>query len=187
MSSTPPTADQTASTKATRWFENEVHRYDASLRAYLHRFFPAEREVDDVVQESYLRIWKARAVSPIQSARAFLFTVARHVVLDLVRRRRISPIDVTVDFSAVPVTDHRPGTVATVCAQEEVEFLARAIDALPERCRAIVILRKLKGVPQKEIARQLGISEPTVQVQVARGMKRCDEYLREHGVKLDWR
>lgn len=187
MSSTPPTADHSANPETTRWFENEVHRYDASLRAYLHRSFPMVREMDDIVQESYLRIWKAKAVGPIQSARAFLFMIARHLVIDLVRRRRISPIDLTVDFAAVPVTDQRPGTVATVCAQEEVELFARAIDALPARCREIVILRKLKRVPQKEIARQLGISEPTVQVQVARGMKRCDEYLREHGVKFNRR
>ena len=167
--------------ESTHWFESEVQCHDASLRAYLQRSFPAVREVDDVVQESYLRMWKARAASPI---RAFLFTVARHLAIDLVRRRRTSPIDATVDIAAVKAPDLRSGTVATVCAQEEVELFARAIDSLPQRCREIVILRKLKGVPQKEIARQLGIAEPTVQVQVARGMRRCDEFLREHGVKL---
>ncbi|PHX85576.1 MAG: hypothetical protein CK538_06220, partial [Opitutia bacterium] len=50
-------------------------------------------------------------------------------------------------------------------------------------CREILILRKLRGVPQKAIAAQLGLSEQTVQVQVSRGVRRCEEFLRAHGVQ----
>lgn len=87
-----------------------------------------------------------------------------------------------MDSAASYVIDTRPGVVETACAREEAVLLARAIDALPARCREIVILRKLRGIPQKEIAARLGIAEPTVQVQVARGMKKCNQYLCEHGV-----
>jgi RNA polymerase sigma-70 factor (ECF subfamily) len=62
-------------------------------------------------------------------------------------------------------------------------MLARAIDALPGRCREIMILRQIEGVSQKDIAAQLGISVLTVQVQVVRGLRRIDLYLRRHGVK----
>jgi RNA polymerase sigma-70 factor (ECF subfamily) len=58
--------------------------------------------------------------------------------------------------------------------------LHAAIDALPARCREIVILRKIQGLPQKEIARQLGLSESTVQVQASRGLRRCAEFMRKH-------
>ena len=170
-----------------RWFVDQVHVHDSALKSYLRHSFPGARyEVDDVVQESYLRIWKARAAQPIQSAKAFLFTIARHVALDLLRRDRISPVDgnVVIDSAASHVIDNRPGVVETACAREEAVLLAKAIDALPARCREIVILRKLRGMPQKEIAARLRIAEPTVQVQVARGMKKCDQFLREHGVSL---
>lgn len=169
-----------------RWFAEDVYPHDSSLRYYLRGSFPSVRDVDDVVQESYLRIWKARAAQPIQSVKAFLFTIARHVALDLLRRDRISPVDrlYVMDSAASHVMDNRPGVVETACAREEIALLAKAIDALPACCREIIILRKLSGMPQKEIATRLGIAEPTVQVQVARGMKKCDQYLREHGVSL---
>ncbi|MFM9956267.1 MAG: RNA polymerase sigma factor [Opitutaceae bacterium] len=61
--------------------------------------------------------------------------------------------------------------------------VSAAIDSLPARCREILILRKLRGVPQKAIAAQLGLSEQTVQVQVSRGVRRCEEFLRAHGVQ----
>jgi RNA polymerase sigma-70 factor (ECF subfamily) len=89
----------------------------------------------------------------------------------------------TTLFRSSSVIDNSPGVVETACSREEIVLLVRAIDQLPARCREIVILRKLKGIPQKIIAAQLGISEQTVQVQVARGMKRCDQYLREYGVR----
>lgn len=60
-----------------QWFKDEVQPHDTSLRAYVRGRFPGLRDVDDVVQESFLRIWQARARQPIQSARAFLFRIAR--------------------------------------------------------------------------------------------------------------
>jgi RNA polymerase sigma factor (sigma-70 family) len=53
---------------------------------------------------------------------------------------------------------------------------------LPDRCREIFILRKLKQVPQKEIASRLGISERTVESQVTRGMKLCEAFFRHRRV-----
>lgn len=179
VSSQPIVAQQSS----TRWFEKEVYSQEPALKSYLHGAFPSVHDIDDVVQESYLRIWKARVAQPISSAKAYLFKVARHVALDIIRREKISPISSVTDLAALSVIDNGPGVVETACSREEIVLLARAIDQLPSRCREIVILRKLKGVPQKIIAAQLGISEQTVQVQVARGMKRCDQYLRDHGVR----
>lgn len=56
------------------------------------------------------------------------------------------------------------------------------IAALPARCREIAVLRTLHDRSHKEIAAPLGLSEPTVRVQVARGMKKCADFLRQHGV-----
>ncbi len=166
----------------SRWFVEEVHAHDSSLRSYLRGAFPAVRDVDDVVQESYLRVWRARPAEPIRSARAFLFRVARHLALDWLRHEKASPVDGVTDVADLSVVDHRPGVAETAGQREETALLLAAIDALPARCREIVILRKLRGLPQKEIAAQLGLSEQTVQVQVARGVRKCEDYLRRRGV-----
>jgi RNA polymerase sigma-70 factor (ECF subfamily) len=173
---------QAIAENAARWFAAEVHPHDAQLKAYLRSSFPAVRDIDDVVQESYLRIWRSRAVQPIHSAKAFLFKVARHVALNLVDRQRASPVMVVGDLAALPVLDSRPGVVETVSKNEKVRLLVLALATLPPRCREIIILRKLKGVPQKDVAARLGIAEKTVEEQVARGVKRCEEYLRRRGV-----
>jgi RNA polymerase sigma-70 factor (ECF subfamily) len=161
-----------------RWFAEEVHAHDSSLKAYLRGSFPTVRDVEDVVQESYLRIWRARLVHPIHSTKSFLFQVARHLALDLVRRNRISPVQPVPDPAALCVMDDRPGVAETVCTQDELQLLARAIQDLPPRCRAIMILRQIEGVPQKEIAARLGISVLTVQTQVVNGLRRIEEFFR---------
>lgn len=167
----------------SQWFANEVHSQDWQLKAYLRNSFPRVRDVDDIVQESYLRIWATRATQPIQSARAFLFQIARRLALDFVRREQASPIDRASDAGTVSVADDRLDVVASVSRQEKIRLLADAVDTLPRRCREIFILRRLQGVPQREVAARLGISERTVEVQVLRGLKRCEAYLRQRGVR----
>jgi RNA polymerase sigma-70 factor (ECF subfamily) len=160
-----------------------VHPHDSSLKAYLRGSFPHVRDVDDVVQESYVRIWRARMTQPIRSARAFLFQVARHLAIDAVRREQVSPIEPLRDLAALSVIEERPDAAEALVYREKVALMGEALAALPDRCREIFILRKLQHVPQKEIAARLGISERTVESQVTRGMKLCEAWLRKHGVQ----
>lgn len=177
-----PPSKSSISADHSEWFIHEVHPHEPALRAYLQNRYPSTRDVDDVVQESYLRIWKAAALRPVESAKAFLFKIARNIVVDLGRRRQIDPVVAVTDLCSVPVIDDGPGVADIACTQEEIALLADAIKSLPARCREILILRKLRGVPQKAIAAQLGLSEQTVQVQVCRGVRKLEEYLRKHGL-----
>jgi len=161
-----------------KWFKDQVQPHDGSLKAWLRGRYPSVRDVDDIVQESYLRIWKARELHPIDSAKAFLFRIARNLALDTIRHERLSPINVVTDLSLLFVVDDKPDAAALATRQQEIELLVEAIDALPARCREIFILRKLRGVSQKNIAARLGLSEQTVQVQAARGLRRVAESLR---------
>ena len=76
------------------------------------------------------------------------------------------------------VRDERLGTVDRASLNDELIRLTRALDALPPRLREVMILRKLEGLPQKEIAARLGLSEFTVQVHVVRGLQRLQELFR---------
>ena len=183
--SSPPTTSHSASAtaeNAARWFAEKVHPHDSQLKAYLRSSFPAVRDVEDVVQESYLRIWRSRALQPIHSTKAFLFTIARHVALNLLDRQRSSPVIFVGDLAVSPALEDKPCVGETVGKQEKLQLLVQALASLPPRCREITVLRKLKGVPQREVAEQLGIAEKTVEEQVARGVRRCEDYLRRRGV-----
>ena len=70
----------------------------------------------------------------------------------------------------------------TVCHDQELQLLAAAIQALPARCRQVMTLRKIYGLSHRDIARQLDISEHTVNAQLAIGVLRLRAYLRAHGV-----
>jgi RNA polymerase sigma factor (sigma-70 family) len=181
--SLPPT-DQSSLTgvEQTRWFSAEVQPHDSSLRAYLHGAFPSVSDVDDVVQESYLRVWKTRAAHPIHSAKAFLFTVAKRIALNVIRKKGNAPFVPLGDLGALRVIEDKPSAADALCEQEKIDLLADAVMALPSRCREIIILHKLQALPQKEVAARLRVAEKTVESQTRIGVKRCLEFLQQHGI-----
>jgi RNA polymerase sigma-70 factor (ECF subfamily) len=169
----------------SRWFAEQVQPHDAALRAWLRARFPALGDVDDLVQETYARILRLRARDPLRAhaVKPLLFTTARNLALDELRRRRIVPMQALPDEAeGILPPDDAPGVDETVSRRQELALLAEAIQALPPRCRQILTLRKIYGLPQKEIARQLGISEHTVEAQVGIGMHRCADYLSRRGL-----
>ena len=169
-------------TDQARWFAEEVHPHESSLRSYLKFSFPSVRDVDDVVQESYLRLWRSAAKQRIRSARGFLFSVAQRLAIDHLRREKRSPHESVTDFHSLSVLDGGLSVSDDVSVRQEIALLAEAIDALPARCREITILRKLDGLSHREIAVRLGISEETVQVQIGRGMRKCQKFLTGRGL-----
>ena len=112
-----------------------------------------------------------------------MFAIARNAALGIFRRRRFfssAPMD---EVESPALLEMGSDVVEAVSTHQEFALAIEAIDALPARCREIVILRAVHGLLHKEIARQLGLSEQTVRVQVGRGMRKCADFLRERGVR----
>lgn len=180
--STPITSEPSPAADQTRWFTDEVHPHDAALKAYLRGRFPKEGDVEDVVQESYVRVWKARAGEPIKSVKAFLFRVAQNVALDRIRRRR-SVLEIPVgNLTGYDVIDETANVVETISTHEKERLLADALSSLPSRAHDVVILCKINGLSHRAAAGQLGIAEKTVDEHLRRGMKRLGEALRKRGL-----
>ena len=168
--------------ETSRWFADEVEPPESALRAYLRAKFSGQIDIDDLVQETYARLLQAREQAPLRSAKAYLFATARNAAFDIFRRRKIVPIDGIAEIELLPVFEDRLGVAETVCHDQELQLLAEAIQSLPERCRRVLTLRKLHGLSHREIARQLGIAENTVNAQVAIGVLRLRDYLRAQGI-----
>jgi RNA polymerase sigma factor (sigma-70 family) len=165
-----------------RWFAEEVQPHEAALRSYLRHKFPAHPDLDDLVQETYARLLQAREQGAVRAPKSFLFATARNAAYDFFRRRRIVAIDGLAELELLPVLEERPGIPEALCHDQDLQLLAEAIQALPTRCRHVLTLRKIYGCSHSEIAARLGISEHTVNAQIAAGVFRLRDYLLARGV-----
>ena len=112
----------------------------------------AGMEVDDVVQEAYAELAGLADVTAIRSPRAYLFTTARSVILQQLRRARIVSFETVADLDRLVVDEATPGPERQAVVGEELRWLAAVIDALPGKCRQAFVLRKLHGLSQRAIA-----------------------------------
>lgn len=135
-------------------------------------------DVDDVVQESFLKTFLAWQKGSLQSVRGFLFTVAGNVTVSMFRKRKYVSSLAVNEMPALRVLKDDADVVESVCSQEEISLIAEAIASLPERCRQVAVLRLLYGRECRDIATELAISEQTVRVQLSRAMKKCSDYFR---------
>jgi RNA polymerase sigma factor (sigma-70 family) len=166
--------------ETARWFSDEVKPHESTLRGYLHGM-AGTADIDDVVQETYLRLCRARARTVVRSTRALLFTTARNVARDLFRRRAVAKTVPETDVDVRAFADERPLAPELVSRAQELELLEAAIATLPPRCRLVLDLRRREGLSQKEIAARLAISAHTVEAQLRKALQRCEEYFAEHG------
>jgi RNA polymerase sigma-70 factor (ECF subfamily) len=144
-----------------------------------------EDEIGDIVHDAYLKISKMDRVSHIQSGRAYFFSTARTVLLDRIRRERIVRIDSLTEADALRLADDDPGPERHATARSELARVQKLIANLPGRCREIFELRRIEGVPQREIAERLGIAEHTVEAQAVRALKLILKAIagEKHGVE----
>lgn len=163
------------------WYRTHILPHEPMLRAWLHGRFPSEPDVDDVIQEAVLRVLKARAAGEIRSPKAFFFATARNLVLGTFRKNARHGQFGLAEWDELDVLDGSADVTAIVAHAEELELLTQAIQSLPARCRQVITLRKIYGMSQKEIARELGISVNTVETQATIGMHKLAAYFEHAG------
>lgn len=144
-------------------------------------------DVEDIVQETYLRIYQAAQREPITHPRSFMLRAARNLALNHVARadalNYLAPAP-EPDVEGVPEENFTlAGESLESTAQAEEEFLifCRSVRELPLQCRRAFILRKVYGMSQRETAQQLGVSEGTVEKHIAKGIAACSAYMSLHG------
>lgn len=163
-------------TEAFRWFAEQVQPHEAILRAWLRGQFPRAGDLDDIVQEAFVRVLRAKETQPIASPKAFLFATARNLLLGRMRHEKVAGNFVLTETALSGVCDESADVDAEVGRAQELEILTQAIQSLPTRCRQIITLRRIYGLSQKEVAAQLGIAEHTVEAQGTIGLRKLAEY-----------
>jgi RNA polymerase sigma factor (sigma-70 family) len=153
------------------WVGSHVLPHEAAVRAWLKRWTGRAQDIDDVIQEAYSRLAALDSVAHIGSGRAYLFQTTRNIVLEQARRSKIVRIDNVTDLGDLSIVDETPPLDRIVGGARELQRVEQLIDQLPFKCRRVFVLRRIHGVSQRDIARDLGISESAVEKQAARGLK----------------
>lgn len=151
------------------WVGREILPHERDLRAWLRRRVAGD--VEDVVQECYCRLAQITDVTAISNGRAYLFTMAGNIVKRQHRGARIVPIGVAIDDVHQQIESESPDPERTVIARDELRRVQAALATLSDRARRIFLLRRIEGMPQKEIARTLGVSEAVVENEASRSLR----------------
>jgi RNA polymerase sigma factor (sigma-70 family) len=153
------------------WFMREVLPLEPMLTRFLQRNWRTEAEISDLRQEAYARVYEAAQRERPQLVKPFLFQIARNLMIDRLRRQSVVSLESMADVDWLNVSDDRPSAETYVAARQELRLLQAALDKLPPRCRQVVLMRKVEGFSQREVAKEMGITIETVENQVAKGMR----------------
>jgi RNA polymerase sigma-70 factor (ECF subfamily) len=170
------------------WFVSAILPHEAALTRYLKRLCKSSSEVPDLRQETYIRVCQSARKSRPRFPRTFLFTTARNLVIDQVRRERVVSIDYTQDgvsLDLLSVDELTPER--RLAARQDLQQLTRTFDSLPEKTRSVIWLRRVAGLSQRETAASLGIDESALEGRMIRGMRRLAKALVLNGNReRDW-
>ncbi|MDE0453430.1 MAG: sigma-70 family RNA polymerase sigma factor [Gammaproteobacteria bacterium] len=141
------------------------------------------KEVEDIVQETYVRICRVDNQDAIREPRSYVFRTARNLALDHVKRSE-SRLTGGTDMDDLPAEDsllpsELDPTYAQVASDEEFALFCEAVRSLPRQCRRAFVLKKVYGFTLKEIMAEMDLGQATVETHIVNGTKKCVQYLRE--------
>jgi RNA polymerase sigma-70 factor (ECF subfamily) len=159
-------------------FEELVGQYQHRLVAVMHHLVGNPEEAEDLAQEVFLRIYRARKrYRPRSKFSTWLFTIANNLALNALRARQRKPVVPLRAGDSGPlgprpaeqmVPDQRSGPVQRVQRRELAEVIRQALDGLNERQRMAVVLNKFEDMNYQEIADVMGLTTKAVKSLLSR-------------------
>jgi RNA polymerase sigma factor (sigma-70 family) len=157
--------------------DQSLDTYVAGLRRYFAKRVPAG-QIDDLIQEVFLRLQAHDAKGPIEHLDRYLFTVAASVLTDQSRRRAVRHDGAHESFEERhhPVDERSPERV--LLDREELDVVMQAIAALPSRTRDVFVLHRFEEMSGSRIAAALGLSVSAVEKHIMRALRVLHERLK---------
>jgi RNA polymerase sigma-70 factor (ECF subfamily) len=168
--------------KRRDWFLDQVFRHRAALHRYLGKLTSGAEDIEDLVQETYVRIYALPDYQAVGSPKALLFRIAHNLAVERARRQKTQATDTMADLEALNVYSNEAPPDEQTDARRRFESFCAAVDQLPPLCRRVFVLRKVHKLTPAEISAVLGVSQSTIEKHVAKGLVRCRDYLRELGL-----
>jgi RNA polymerase sigma-70 factor, ECF subfamily len=148
-----------------------LQRYRSPLINFLYRMVRNREQAEDLAQEVFLRVYRARAdYVPSAKFTTWMFRIATNLALNSVRDTKYQRMEISIDAPVnadseegderpLDVADKRPDVEQSLVADVRSKMIRHAIDKLPEKQRAAVLLHKYQELDYAEIAKILECSE----------------------------
>lgn len=154
--------------------------HHGALVRYAHRILGENGPAEDVVQEAYIRFWRAAKDTFLEEPRAYLYRIVHNLALDGCRkkqRERAVLAEGWQDGQLAQAIDTDPTPESVVLSRGDFDVVMTAIAELPERTRIALEMHRFGGCTLKEIAATLDISVTLTHKLVADGVEHCKKRL----------
>lgn len=163
-------------------FSELVRRYGDSILGYLRRMSGNHHQAEDLFQETFKRVHEKAHTFRGSQFKSWLFTIATNVAIDGLRRHRrmrIVSLNQRLDctdqdseeMGAVALADDSCEPSQEAARAEQTELVRNAIDSLPARQRATLVLAYYQQLSYPEVAKVMGCSLGTVKTQMYRALR----------------
>ncbi len=158
-------------------FQALYERHHGTVFTFLARSLGDRRSAEDLLQETFLRVFARREdYRPTAAFRAWLFAIARNLVIDEFRRRGAHPdADLDSPLEELAAPDASPLEQAE--GQELARRLQAAVGWLSPSQREVLLLSRFTGLNHEEVARVTGGSPAAVRVTLHRALRRLRDLL----------
>ncbi len=177
----PVAPDADLSAAGRRSIEALYRQHGAALRRFVRTRLRSDSDAEDVLQDVFVRICRRGDTQTLQSPAAVLYKTAFRLALNVIRRRRNSPIDGGCEIDALDLPSPGRSPEEDLLVRRECEALLRAIGALPPQCQRVLTLRTIEGLSYDEMAAQLGLSVSTLEKHVVKGRRILRQHHRPDG------
>ncbi|MDZ7374052.1 MAG: sigma-70 family RNA polymerase sigma factor [candidate division KSB1 bacterium] len=165
-------------------FEQIVERYKDQLLNFAYRFLGSRQEAEDVVQDTFLRVYRNRkAYRRVARFSTWIYTIAGNLAKTELRKRKrrklFSISDLGFEEKDYEISDLTYNPEDDVEGTLKEEIIQKEIERLPPKFREVIILRDVQGLSYEEIALILRIPIGTVKSRVNRARLRLQRRLKE--------
>ena len=144
-------------------------KYFALVSTVVYRILNDSEIAEDLAQEVFLSVWKNRETININSSlKSYLVRAARNKTLNYIRDNKVKT-SVSEEMPDLP--DFTPGIEKEIAGKDLRKKVSQLIDMLPERCRYTFVLSRFENLTYKEIAKEMGTSEKTVENQISKALQ----------------
>lgn len=172
-------------------FHQLMQKYQRALYHHIRRIVRDRQELDDLVQESFIKAFGAlESYSSQYAFSTWLYKIATNHSIDFLRKKKLSTLSIDAPVRTregeveyeVPDTTYRPDR--HIVEDQRKTIIQSAIDNLPEKYHRVIVMRHQQDKSYEEIARELDLPLGTVKAHIFRARELLNKYLREQRASM---